>query len=104
LLRLRQAERAGRTEPRLFYDQAAAALAGYLGDRFNLPEISVTADSIERTMLGRAVAEGAVKETIAVLEECNFGRFVSASAAPERRHALSARIRATIDALESAQV
>jgi hypothetical protein len=100
--RLHRAEAAGQSAPRHFYDQAAAALAGYLEDRFNLPGIAVTADSLERTMDERRIAPEIVRQTMAALQECDFGRFVSASAAPERRKALADQIRRIIDSLELA--
>jgi hypothetical protein len=100
LHRLRKAEKAGRLEPRRFYDEAAQAFEGYLGDRFNLPEIAVTADSLERTMNERAIAAETVKEAVATLQECDFGRFVSASPAADRKSALSGRIRKLIETLE----
>ena len=62
LQRLHKAEKAGRLEPRRFYDEAALALAGYLGDRFNLPEIEVTADNLEHTMEEKAIASETVQE------------------------------------------
>lgn len=101
--RLHKAEKAGRLEPRRFYDEAALALAGYLGDKFNLPEIAVTADSLERIMSEKAIAPETVMEAVAALQECDFGRFVSASPAPERRRELSSRIRGIIDTLEHSE-
>ncbi len=98
--RLRSAEKAGRAEPRGYYDHAAMALSGYLEDRFNLPEIAVTADTLERIMEAQSVPAETVKAAVAALQECDFGRFVSASSAPERIKALSDRIRKIIDALE----
>lgn len=100
LARLRKAEKTGRLEPRRFYDEAAQAFAGYLGDRFNLPEIAVTADSLERAMRERAIAAEAVAETVAALQQCDFGRFVAASPAAQQRSMLSDRIRKIIDTLE----
>ena len=98
--RLRRAEKAGRVEPRRFYDEAARALAGYLADKFNLPEIAVTADTLERTMAEHAIAAETVKGAISALQECDFGRFVSASPAPERKKDLSRRIHAIIEIME----
>jgi len=100
LARLHKAEKAGRLEPRRFYDEAAPAFAGYLSDRFNLPEIAVTADSLERIMNERAIADVTVKEAVAILQECDFGRFVNASPAADRKCALSDRIRKLIETLE----
>jgi hypothetical protein len=50
LARLNGSVKAGRTDPRRFYDEAAAALSGYLGDKFNLPEIALASDNLDRTL------------------------------------------------------
>jgi hypothetical protein len=100
LVRLHKAGKAGRIAPRRFYDEAAVALAGYLEDRFNLPEIAVTADTLERIMREKSIDPETGKEAVAALQECDFGRFVSASASLERREALARRIRGIIEALE----
>jgi len=98
--RLKKAAKTGRTEPRRFYDEAAVALSGYLADKFNLPEIAVTGDSLERTLSEKSVAADTVRETVSCLQECDFGRFVSASASPDKMRELAERIRKAIDALE----
>ncbi len=100
--RLKMAEKAGRGEPRRFYTEAAVALSGYLADKLNLPEIAVTGDTLERTLLERSVPDDTVRETVSCLQECEFGRFVSASSAPERMRELADRIRKTIENLERA--
>jgi hypothetical protein len=92
--------RTGRAEPRRFYDEAAAALSGYLEDKFNLPEIALTGDVLERTLTGKSVVPETVEETVKCLEDCDFGRFVSASPAPEKMAHLANRIRTAIDRLE----
>ena len=101
--RLRKAEKAGRVAPRRFYDEAATALEGYLQDKFNLPGIAVTADTLERILEQKEIAPGKVKEAVAILQECDFGRFVTASQVPEQRADLGRRIRGMIDTLERAQ-
>ena len=101
---LRQAEKSGGLEPRRFYDEAARAFAGFLGDKFNLPDIEVTADSLERKMAERHIGADMAKETVAVLQECDFGRFVSAPSSQERRRALADRIRKIMDALERQEI
>jgi tetratricopeptide (TPR) repeat protein len=98
---LKNAERKGKTDARLFYDQAAAALSGYLVDRFGLAEIELTGDKLERSLSEKSVPLQTVEETRVCLQECDFGRFVSASASAEKIRGLSARIRKTIEALES---
>jgi hypothetical protein len=100
--RLKDALQAGRREPRRFYDEAAEALSGYLSDRFNLPGISVTADTLERALAERAVPQQAIRETIACLQECDFGRFVSASPSGEKMQKIAENIRRVVDSLERA--
>ncbi len=102
LSRLRQAEKAGRNAPRQFYDEAARALTGYLRDKLNLPDIEITGDTLERTMAARSLDARLATDAASALQECDFGRFVSASPAPERRQALSDGIRKIIDELERA--
>ncbi len=102
LERLKNAEKAGRAEPRRFYGGAALALSGYLADKLNLPDIAVTGDGLERTLTEKAVPAETVRETVLCLQECEFGRFVNASASAEKMSELAARIRKDIDALERA--
>jgi hypothetical protein len=99
--RIREAQKAGRIEPRRFYDEAGSALGGYLCARFNLPEIAVTGDSLERNLAEKSVSENLVREILECLKECDFGRFVSASASPDKMSSLAARIRKIIDDLEN---
>ena len=103
LARLRKAEKAGRAEPRRFYDEAARALSGYLADTFNLAEIAVTADTLERTMAEHAIGAETAQGAVAALQECDFGRFVSASQAPDRQAELSRRIRTIIETMERSE-
>jgi hypothetical protein len=100
LQRLKQAEKASPSEPMRFYDEAAAALSGYLEDRFGLPDIALTGDTLERTLAERAVAPETVRELTDCLQECDFGRFVSASESADKTAALAGRIRGVINTLE----
>jgi hypothetical protein len=98
--RLGMAEKQGRTEARKFYDQAAEALSGYLTDRFRLAGIELTGDNLERALSQNSIERGTIEETKACLQECDFGRFVSAS--PDKMRELNARIRENIENLEKA--
>ncbi len=100
LARLKSALRDGKREPRRFYDGAARALAAYLEDRFGLPGIAVTRDTLERELSERGVGLDSIREAAACVEECDFGRFVAASPTPGKMTALSDRIRKVIEALE----
>jgi hypothetical protein len=99
LKQLRIAEKEGRSDSRRYYDRAAAALSGYLVDRFHMTEIELTGDHLERMLSQRSVPPVIVEETRACLQECDFGRFVSASDSKDKMQALSARIQKNIDAL-----
>ncbi len=100
LEQMKTAEKEGTSEARRFYDRAASALSGYLADKFNLTEIQLTADGLDRALSNYGVPKEAVEETRACLQECDFGRFVSASKSTDTMAALSTRIRKNIDELE----
>jgi len=100
LKRLKTAGREAKGDARRFYDEAAAALSGYLSDRFNLTEIELTSDHLERSLAQKSIRHETIEETRACLQECDFGRFVSASASTEKLEGLAARIHANIDNLE----
>jgi hypothetical protein len=100
--RLKRARKAGLTDARRFYDEAAGALGGYLSDRFNLPEIAVAGDTLKRTMAEKSIEGAVIEDTLACLQECDFGRFVSASLTPEKMAGIVSRIRKIIDILEQA--
>ena len=98
--RLKAAGKQGKTDPRRFYDQAASALSGYLSDRFSFNEIELTGDNLERALSPKSVPPEIVEETRACLQECDFGRFVSASGSAEKMRQLTERIQRNIDSLE----
>ncbi len=102
LSKLKLAEKKGKSDTRLFYDQASAAFSGYLADKFRLSEIELTGDNLERELSGKSVPPQAVEEAKSCLQECDFGRFVSASASAEKMRGLSTRIRKSIEVLENA--
>jgi len=97
---LKNAEREGKPDARRYYDQAEAALSGYLADRFSLSGIELTGDKLEKTLSMKTVPRELIEETGSCLEECNFGRFVSAAADQGKMDELGERIRRTINELE----
>ena len=99
---MKEARKAAVGDSRQFYDQAAAALAGYLADRFNLPAIALAGDMLERTLGEKSIPEDVVRDTLSCLQECDFGRFVAAAATPEKTAQIAARIHKIVDALERA--
>ena len=55
---------------------------------------------LEKTLAEHSLNPDTVREILACLQECDFGRFVSASASKEKMQQLAARVRQLIDALE----
>lgn len=100
LERLKAAEKDAGKDVRRFYDQAAAALSGYISDRFNLLEIELTGDHLEKSLEKNIIPRETIEKTKACLHECDFGRFVSASGSADKIQDLTARIRLVIDELE----
>jgi tetratricopeptide (TPR) repeat protein len=99
--RLNAAEKVSRSDARRFYDQAAAALSGYLTDKFGMTEIELTGDKLEHALSEKSIPREIVEETRTCLQECDFGRFVSASASSAKTQELSARIRKNIETIET---
>jgi hypothetical protein len=96
---LRLAEKEAVSNPRRFYDQAAAALSGFLCDKFGLSEIEIAEDALEKALSARSIRsidQNTVREIKACLQECDFGRFVEASKSSEKHRELSNRIRKAI--------
>ncbi|PYV10939.1 MAG: hypothetical protein DMG07_20320, partial [Acidobacteria bacterium] len=100
--RLRRAEKGSGAEARRFYDEAALALSGYLTDRFGLPEIAVTGDTLERALAAQSIDRATTDEIVALMAECDFGRFVAASAQPEKIRSIAEGIRRLVERLERA--
>jgi len=101
--RLKAAEKMSLSDARRFYDQAAGALSGYLTDKFGITEIELTGDNLERALSEKSIPREIMEETRACLQECDFGRFVSASASSVKTRELSARIRKNIDAIDTVE-
>ena len=53
----------GRSDARQFYDQAAAALSGYLTDKFGMTEIELTGDNLESALSEKSIPREIVEET-----------------------------------------
>ena len=100
LARLRSAVRLGREDPRRFYDEAAAALSGYLANKFNLPEIALASDLLERNLMEKGVKPDLISGAISCLQECDFGRFVGAAPSPAGARDFAVRIRSLIGRFE----
>jgi len=102
--KLKAAEKAGKLDSRQFYDLASNAFSGYLADKFNLAEIELTGDTLERMLSEKSVSVETMGEIKSCLEECDFGRFVSAANSADKMRELSARIRKNIGRLEQSNM
>jgi hypothetical protein len=98
--RIKRARKLPPADARRFYDEAAAALGGYLSDRFSLPEIALAGDTLKRSLAEKSVRNETIEETLSCLQECDFGRFVGASLTPDKMAGMVSRIRGIIDSLE----
>ena len=77
----------------------------FLTGKHYSPTVLLTAALLFLGFMNTAQAkqgEQIIDETKSCLEECDFGRFVSAAAAPDKIAGLSARIRENIETLEKA--
>ena len=58
-----------------FHSILESSITGYLSDKFNLPQIEITAQQIRRFMEERNINSHLSEDVTALLEECNFARY-----------------------------
>lgn len=63
-----------------FYDEVLRALWGYLSDKLNIPQASLTKDNVEMELLKYGVDEGLIKEFMDILNTCEFARYAPSQA------------------------
>lgn len=67
-----------------FYMEVSAAVTSYIADKMNISAYGLTSDSISRLLEERHADPTHIKSVLELLHDCDFGRFSSASATPER--------------------
>lgn len=63
-----------------FYDEVLRAVWGYLSDKLNIPQSSLTKDNIEAELITYGVDESLINEFMEVLNTCEFARYAPAQA------------------------
>lgn len=63
-----------------FYDEVLRAVWGYLSDKLNIPQASLTKDNVEAELLEYGVDEPLINEFMEVLNTCEFARYAPAQA------------------------
>lgn len=63
-----------------FYDEVLRALWGYLSDKLNIPQASLTKDNVETELLKYGVDESLITEFMDILNTCEFARYAPSQA------------------------
>lgn len=63
-----------------FYDEVLRALWGYLSDKLNIPQASLTKDNVEIELAKYGVDDTLTKEFMDILNTCEFARYAPAQA------------------------
>lgn len=63
-----------------FYEEVLRALWGYLSDKLNIPQSTLTKDNVEVELAKYGVDEALIKEFMDILNTCEFARYAPAQA------------------------
>ena len=63
-----------------FYDEVLRALWGYLSDKLNIPQASLTKDNVETELSKYGVDDTLTNEFMDILNTCEFARYAPAQA------------------------
>ena len=63
-----------------FYDEVLRALWGYLSDKLNIPQSSLSKDNVEVELTKYGVDEALIKEFMDILNTCEFARYAPSQA------------------------
>lgn len=58
-----------------FYDEVLRALWGYLSDKLNIPQATLTKDNVETELVKYGVDESLINEFMDILNTCEFARY-----------------------------
>lgn len=61
-----------------FYDEVLRALWGYLSDKLNIPQATLTKDNVETELITYGVDESLINEFMDILNTCEFARYAPA--------------------------
>ena len=78
-----------------FYDEVLRALWGYLSDKLNMPQATLTKDNVEMELVRYGVDEGLIREFMDILNTCEFARYAPSQASD----AMDKLYESTVDAI-----
>lgn len=82
-----------------FYDEVLRAMWGYIGDKFNMSQESLSKDNISESLASRNVPEELTQQFIKVLNDCEFARYAPGDANENMGHLYNSAIE-TISKME----
>ncbi|NOZ55651.1 MAG: protein BatD [Calditrichaeota bacterium] len=82
-----------------FYAEVARSLLGFLADKFNLPAAGLVSEDVEGHLRRRNVEEELIRETLALLQDCDFHRFAPTESSTENMQATLKRAEKLIERL-----
>ncbi len=82
-----------------FYAEVARSVLGFLADKFNLPAAGLVSEDVEGHLRQRKVEEELIKETLALLQDCDFHRFAPTESSTENMQATLKRAENLIERL-----
>ena len=62
-----------------FYDEMLHSLWGYLSDKLGIPTSDLTRDNVSMELQSAGVSATVINDTIALIDECEFAKYASAS-------------------------
>jgi hypothetical protein len=98
--RLKRAAKLASDASKDFYDEVAAALYRYAGDKSGTSASGLTSSSIAAVLAGRSVSDELRAEFQDVLSQCEEARFTPGPRSREEMEALRARAETLIVAVE----
>ena len=97
--RLTRARRSLEKESAEFYGEVDGALAGFIGNKLNLPDPSLISHEIRRLLLAAGVSSQVVNEALACREICNRNRFSPQSTPLQEKQEFLGRVERCLTAL-----
>ncbi len=101
--RLKKAEKLMPSDDKTaFYAEISGVILQYIADKFNCSAHGLTSDGVEELLRQKSIDDDLRRETLALLQQADFGRFAGATEPVEDRRDLFERVRKVFVGLEEA--
>jgi hypothetical protein len=101
--RLKKAEKLMSNDDKAaFYAEISGVILQYIADKFNCSAHGLTSDGVEELLRQKSIDDDLWRETLALLQQADFGRFAGAAESGEARRNLFERVRKVFVGLEDA--